>query len=100
MKNTKYVDEVCKECASKYGCSMPNSHIATFYEGICDGCGKWMVLACARDYRYPKIERIEITKENRDKIIKELEAVRLKYQTHGNASAVDEINSQINALMD
>lgn len=100
MKNDKYVDEVCGECASSCGVSMPHSHIASFYEGICDGCGLWKVLCGARDYHYPKIKKIELTKENKDKILSELNAIKSKYLSQANASAVDEINSQIRAFLD
>lgn len=100
MKNDKYVDEVCNECASSYGAKMPHSHIASFYEGICDACGLWDVLCSARDYRYPKINKIELTKENKQKILAELKRIKVKYQSQANAYAVDEINSQINAFLD
>lgn len=100
MKNDKYVDEVCHDCASAYGAEMSKGHLATYYEGICDGCGLWKVITGARDFRYPKIKKIALTKENKEKIISELKSVRTKYQSQGNAMAVDEIDSQINAFLD
>lgn len=100
MKNDKYVDEVCSECASSYGASMPSSHVATFYEGICDACGLWKILCGARDFRYPKIKKIALTKENKEKILAELNRIKTQYLSQANAGAVDEINSQINAFLD
>lgn len=95
-----YVDELCGQCASKHGYSMPHSHIASFHEGICDACGHWQIICSARDYRYPKIKKINLDKETIERIVSELKEVRLKYSCQGNASAVDEIDSQITAILD
>lgn len=95
MKISRYVDEVCLDCATANNASMPLGHLATYYEGICECCALWKVLCSARDLRYPKIQKLKLTQKNKDKILSELNAVKAKYLCEANAIAVDEIDSQI-----
>jgi len=57
---------VCNSCALKYGCVMPDGHIATFHIDTCDVCGKEGVEVTEdRDYG---VHRSKLTRAREERI--------------------------------
>ncbi len=46
-----YPDWICAECAHRECNGMPEGHIATFHNGVCDLCGERKHVTEPRDYR-------------------------------------------------
>lgn len=88
MENN-YPLTVCSECVGSN--KMPEDHLATMWEGICDVCNLWKIVTSPSDYGYPNLK----VKLDKHLIIKELDKQRKEYIKMGNLSAAEEISLQI-----
>lgn len=100
MKNDSYAGVICNECAASVGASMPSSHIASYYEEICEACGFWKIVTSARDFRFPKVKKLQMTEENKGRVLEELRLAKVRYSSQGNADASDEIGRKITEILD
>lgn len=55
--NTQLADQICGDCAKKFGASMPEGHLCGMWMGECDGCAVKKEVTSVRDFRYPKIRK-------------------------------------------
>lgn len=75
QRQGEYPIWICQRCAENNGGVMPDTHLATFHQDICDVCNRWVSVTEPRDYRYPKVKK----QEDIPFILNELEHAYIDY---------------------
>jgi len=51
-KKEEIIYKICLTCAKKRKMILSHNHVASFWEGICDVCGKFKDVTDPQDFKY------------------------------------------------